>query len=173
MFDYIKQMFTGEYDGGAYCDFSAIADAVTAGKDWLLAVWDSTGANLLAVAGQQGLTINRSADTIEVSSKDTEGGWKSVIPGMKEWSIDLDGVYVPSDDSHKALSAAFSAGNPVCVKVYNAKTKKGLFGGLASITDYPLEAPYDDSVTYSLSFSGMGALTDLTVTPPETDTIPA
>lgn len=172
MFDYIKQMFTGEYDGGAYCDFTAVADAVSAGKDWLLAVWDATGANLLAVAGQQGLTINRSADTIEVSSKDTEGGWKSSIAGMKEWSIDVDGVFVPSDNSHKLLSAKFSAGEAVCLKIYDNKARKGLFGGLAAITDYPLEAPYDDSVTYSISLAGMGALVDLTVDIPQTDTLP-
>ena len=50
----------------------------------------------------------------------------------------------------------------VCLKVIDAKEKKPLFGGLACITDYTLEAPYDDSMTYSLSFSGNGALTDLT-----------
>ena len=30
------------------------------------------------------------------------------------------------------------------------------------ITDYTLEAPYDDSMTYSLSLAGYGELVDLT-----------
>ncbi len=173
MTNYIKQMFTGEYDGGAYCDFSASAASAIAGKDILLAVWDATGANILAVAGQQGLTINRSADTIEVSTKDTEGGWKASIAGMKEWSIDLDGLYVKDDASQAILSTAFTSGDLVCIKVYDAKAKKGLFGGVAAITDFPLEAPYDDAVTYSITLSGVGKLTDLSVEVPSTDTLPS
>ena len=92
---------------------------------------------------------------------------------MKEWSIDTDGIYVKNDESHAILSAAFDAGDPVCIKVYDNKRKKGLFGGLAVITDYPIEAPYDDSVTYSLTFSGMGKLVDLTVDVPESDILPS
>ena len=82
-------------------------------------------------------------------------------------------IYVKDDESHAILSAAFEAGDPVCIKVYDNKRKKGMFGGLAVITDYPIEAPYDDSVTYSLTFSGMGKLTDLTVDVPESDVLPS
>ena len=169
---YISQIFTGEFDSNAYCDFTASAASAVAGKDILLAVWDTDGENILAVAGQQGLTINRTADTIEVSTKDTEGGWKSSIAGMKEWSIDLDGLYVTSDESPSILSDAFTNSGLVCIKVYNNKTRKGMFGGIASITDFPIEAPYDDAVTYSVTFSGVGPLTDLLVDAPTTDTLP-
>lgn len=149
------------FDNNLYCDFDATTTKAIAGKDILLAVFDATGANLLAISGQQGLTINRSADSIEVSSKDTAGGWKSKIAGMKEWSIDNDGLYVPSDTAHKTLGQAFEKSEPVCIKVINGKTKKGLFGGLAYVTDYSLEAPYDDAMTYSISLDGNGALVDL------------
>lgn len=161
------------YDDGAYCDFSANAAKAMAGKDLLLAIWNADGTAILAVSGQQSLTINRSADTVEITSKDTEGGWKSYIAGMKEWSIESDGIFVKDDESHAILSAAFDAGDPVCIKVYDNKRKKGMFGGLAVITDYPIEAPYDDSVTYSLTFNGMGKLTDLTVEVPESDELPS
>lgn len=149
------------FDKNLYCNFDATATKAIAGKDILLAVFDATGANLLAIAGQQSLTINRSADSIEVSSKDTKGGWKSKIAGMKEWSIDNDGLYVPTDAAHKTLGKAFDASEPVCLKVINGKAKKGMFGGLAYITDYSLEAPFDDAVTYSISLDGNGALVDL------------
>lgn len=142
-----------------YCNFEA-ANAV-AGKDILLVVFSADGEDTLAVAGQQSLTINRSADEIEVNSKDTEGGWKSKISGMKEWSIDSEGLYVTSEDSHKILGEAFENSDPVCLKVINAKTETDLFGGIAFITEYTLEAPYDDAMTYSATFSGNGALVDL------------
>ena len=160
------------FDNNAYCDFTSSAAKAVAGKDILLAIYNAGGDKLLAISGQQGLTINRSADSIEITSKDTAGGWKSKIAGMKEWSIDNDGLYVPGDESHNVLSQAFENSDPVCVKVINGKTKKGMFGGLAVITDYPLEAPYDDAMTYSLSLEGMGALTDLLNAPVSQDTMP-
>lgn len=151
-----------KYEDNLYCDFSSTAANAVAGKDLLLAVFDATGEELLAIAGQQSLTINRSADTIEVTSKDTKGGWKANTAGMKEWSIDNGGLYVASDETHKLMSDAFENSDPVCLKVVNIKTKTPMFGGLAYITDYPIEAPYDDAVTYSATFSGVGPLVDLT-----------
>lgn len=149
------------FDNNLYCDFSQSAAKAVAGKDILLCVFDSTGENLLAIAGQQSLTINRSADTIEVSSKDTEGGWKATMAGMKEWSIENGGLYVADDESHHVLSEAFENSDPVCVKVVNTKAEEDMFGGIAYITDYPIEAPYEDAVTYSITLSGVGKLTDL------------
>ena len=152
-----------EYENGAYCNFDSSTTKAVAGKDIILAVFDATGTDLLAISGQKGLTINRSADSIEVTSKDTQGGWKSKIAGMKEWSVDNDGFYIPSHASHKALGTAFQNSDPVCIKIVNGKTKKSLFGGLAYVTDYSLEAPYDDGMTYSISLEGNGALVDFSL----------
>lgn len=149
------------YTGIDYCN---IPDAVaSAGGDWLLCIFAADGTKLLGIAGQQSLTINRSAETVEVTSKTTEGGWKSQIAGAKEWSIDTDGVYVMGADSHKLLGTLFESSDLVCVKVIDKKQSKSLFGGLACITDYTLEAPYDDAVTFSLSLAGNGPLVNLTV----------
>jgi len=143
-------------------DYGKIPDATAiAGKDLLLTIWDETGSDFLALSGQQSLTINRSADSIEVTSKDTKGGWKSKIAGMKEWGIDTGGIYSVGDKSHKALSKAFLNSDLVIVRVFNNKTDDELFGGLAAITDYPLDAPYDDAATYSISLEGAGPLVDL------------
>lgn len=160
------------FDNNNYCDFTSTVAKAVAGKDILLCIWNMEGTDLLAISGQQGLTINRSADSIEITSKDTQGGYKSYLPGMKEWSIDNDGLYVPNDQSHRILSQVFESGDPVCIKVVDGKRKMGMFGGLACVTDYPIEAPYDDAVTYSLTLSGMGQLVDLQVDPASPDTMP-
>ena len=175
---YEKQLFGGEtasetttgFDKGVYCDFSANAVKALAGKDILLAVWNAEGTAISAIAGQQSLKLNRSADSIEVTTKDTGDGWKAYIAGSKEWSIDTDGLYISTDASMQALSTAFDNGDPVCIKVYN---KKSMFGGLAVITDFPLDAPYDDSMTYSISLKGQGKLVDLSSNPVTPDTLPA
>lgn len=160
------------FDGNNYCDFTSSVAKAIAGKDILLCLWSLDGSELLAISGQQGLTINRSADQIEITSKDTAGGYKAYLAGMKEWSIDNDGLFVPTDESHRILSQAFENGDPVCVKVVDGKRKVGMFGGLAVVTDYPIEAPHDDAVTYSLTLSGMGPLVDLQVDPVSPDTMP-
>ena len=57
------------FDSVDFCDFSAAASKALAGKDMLLCIYNDDGTSLLAISGQQGLTINRSADTIEITSK--------------------------------------------------------------------------------------------------------
>lgn len=143
-----------------YCDFTGIAQEGLAGKDILLCVFDKTGADLLAIAGQQGLTINREKETIEVNTK-TSGGWKQKVHGMKDWSIDIEGLYSKNSASHLALEAAFHDDDFLCLKVVDIKTKEPLFGGLAILGDFPLEAPHDDAVTYSATFAGTGPLVNL------------
>lgn len=70
------------YDSQVYCPFpDSIAKA---GQDIILCIYNTDGSKLLAVAGQQGLTINRSAETVDVSSKDLANGWKAQIAGAKE-----------------------------------------------------------------------------------------
>jgi TP901-1 family phage major tail protein len=151
-----------------YTELSGKLNKAIAGKDILLSIWDQTGSTLLAIAGQQGLTINRDKDTIEVTSKDSDG-WKQFIVGLKEWSVDNDGVYVRDHESHKKLKELFESDDPFLIKVTNQKTQTDMFGGLALLTSYPIEAPYDDAVTYTISLQGTGALVDLedATQPPE------
>lgn len=148
------------FDGNIYND-TAAANAV-AGKNIMLCIYAAEGASeLLAVAGQKGLKINRSTDTVDITSKDAEGGWKTKIAGMKEWSIETDGLYVPTEKTHAALEKAFVSGSPVAVKVTDMNTKKECFGGIAVINEYSFEAPFDEAMTYSISLEGAGALTSL------------
>ena len=152
-----------------YAQLTSALNTAIAGKDLVLALYDPTAFTLLAVAGRQGLTINRDKDTFEVTSKNSNG-WKEFIGGLNEWSIDNDGIYVRSDVTHNALKEAYASGDPLLIKVVNIKTSKDMFGGLAILNSYPIEAPYDDAVTYTIGLQGTGELVDLadatsTITP--------
>lgn len=149
------------FDGGVYGDPTKAASAVTAGKNVIISIWDSAGTALLAIKGQKSLKLNRKADSIDITTKD-DSDWKAKMAGMKEWGIDTDGIYVMNDKSHRELSKAFEDSIPVLVKITDKKNATDMFGGLASITDYSLDAPYDDAMTYSISLEGMGKLVDLT-----------
>ena len=48
------------------------------------------------IGGQTGATLNRSAETIDVTDKTNEG-YKEYMAGLKEWSIDCDGFCVIAD----------------------------------------------------------------------------
>lgn len=133
---------------------------VTAGMDILLKVnmADSgSPANYVAIAGQRSATLNRSRDTIDTTCKDSAGGWKTSIAGMGEWSIDTDGILVDGDENFARLEKAFLDREILKVQMVNALTGAG-FEGDVVITDFPLEAPYDDAMTYSLSLAGAGEL---------------
>ena len=143
-------------------DLKSKLKKVVAGKDLIMSLWDATGNALLAVAGQQSLTINRDGDTIEVTSKDSDG-WKEFIMGFKEWSMDQDGIYVRNENSHKLIGSFYDSGEPILIKVTNQRDEIDMFAGMALITSYPIEAPYDDSVTYTMNLQGTGKLVDLTV----------
>ena len=107
------------------------------------------------LAGQRGATLNRSAETIDITNK-VSAGWKEMITSVKEWSVDCDGVFVAGDAALEQLETAFNSNTVVDVKITD-----GTWGykGKAIITDFPIEAPYDDAATYSLTLQGTGELT--------------
>ena len=119
-----------------------------------LYIEDATTGKVLA--GQKNATLSRSAESIDATSKDTVGFWKESLQGFKEFSIDADGAYVESDVAYGLLEDAFL--NSENVNVYLEMPSGTKYRGNCTITDFSLEFPYDDLVTYSLSLQGNGAL---------------
>lgn len=124
------------------------------GIDILVSV--KSGEEYIAVGGQRGATLSRSSETIDITNK-VSGDWKRSIAGLKEWSVDCDGLLLLDDAAYVALETAFLAGDEVEIQIAGTESTLS-FSGPAIITDFPIEAPYDDVATYSLSFTGAGAL---------------
>ncbi len=134
----------------------------TAGKDYL--IYLNTGATEAAptwtlLGGQRSGDLNREADEIDASHK-TSGGWKSTLPGLRSWSIDLETVYLAGDTGAKFLEAAFLAGKQVHVKF--EYPDKSFVTGWGSITECSLSTPHDDVATLKGTISGDGPLSNLT-----------
>ena len=108
------------------------------------------------VGGQRGATLNRDVDTIDTTHKASTGEWRGNDISFKQWSVDADGLVVESDAAFAALEAAFTAGDTVDVEMETASGAK--YSGDALITSFPMEAPYDDAATFSVSLLGTGAL---------------
>jgi TP901-1 family phage major tail protein len=127
-------------------------------------VTDSTGTNLLAVSGQQGLSFSMEAETNEVSSKDdSTSGWTLKFHGSKSWSASIDGLYNIDDDATKMIAKALANDDYLCLKICKReKTSTGykytpLRMGLAIVTSDSFDAANDDNATYSMDFEGSGA----------------
>jgi len=109
-----------------------------------------------AVGGQRGATLNRSVDEADVTSKGSLG-WHEGIPTIKTWSIDFDGLVVEDDAAYKLLEAAYMDGEILQVEVVTPAGNK--YSGNAFLTDFSIDAPYDDAMTYSGTLQGTGPLT--------------
>ena len=132
----------------------------TAGKDYL--IYLNTGTTEAAptwtlLCCQRSGDLNREADEIDASHK-TSGGWKSTLPGLRSWSIDLETVYLAGDTGAKFLEAAFLAGKQVHVKF--EYPDKSFVTGWGSITECSLSTPHDDVATLKGTISGDGPLSE-------------
>ncbi len=128
----------------------------TTGVDFIIQVEDpANSGTYITVAGQRGATLNRTLDLADVTSKDSDG-WEENLPTIRHWSIDFDGVLVESDEAFAALEDAFNNATQVNVQMMTAAGNK--YSGLATLTNFPIEAPYDAEATYSGTLQGSGAL---------------
>ena len=124
------------------------------GADILLEV-EVDGA-LVQLGGQRGATVNLTSEPLDATSKTTDG-WYDYITGMKEWSIDCDGLVLESDTAYAYLEDAYF--NDKTVKASVGLPSGTVYEGDIIVTEFPIEAPYDDLATYSATLQGAGALT--------------
>lgn len=109
----------------------------------------------VAVGAQRGASLSRSAETLDKTSKDSDG-WQESLAGLKSWSISTDGLLILDDEGYEALENAYMMSENVLVQF---STKSGaMFEGDAIITAIDLDAPYDDLISYTAEFQGSGAL---------------
>lgn len=140
---------------------SEASNTATAGKDYLIylnAGESDTNPTWLLLGGQRSGDLTRQADEIDASSK-TSSGWKSTIPGLRNWSLDLESVYLAGDKGAKFLEASFFAGKQVHIKF--EYPDKSYVTGWGSVTECSLSTLHDDVATLSGTISGDGPLSEL------------
>ena len=120
--------------------------------------------NGVAVAHATSHTLNVNAEMIDATTK-SSAGWKDVLPGLKDWSIDAEGIV--AWDATEGVSQAFAditGRTQVTVKFSMEVTGDKRYTGTAYVSTLSMSAPLEDVITYSLSFAGDGAITEETVT---------
>lgn len=107
------------------------------------------------VGGQRNATLNKSTETIDVTSKDS-GGWTESIPGRRSWSIEFDGLLILGDAALEALQTAWEQGQQVLVQYTTPDGRAET--GLATLTALNIEAGHGGPATAKGTLTGTGAI---------------
>lgn len=142
-----------------------MANLTTAINGTDIKVYDSSG---VLVAYAQSGTLNVNHSTRDISNKESSG-WAEAMEGQRNWDISVDGAYAWTNVSGTALTnGADDALNSYIITRANFTIKFGdtggstgdiVYEGTAWMTSFSVSAPNEDTSTYSLSFTGTGALT--------------
>ena len=138
--------------------------AILNGTD--IKVYSSGTTNLVAFA--QNCTLNVNHSPREITNKES-GGYKEILDGLRDFSIDIDGAYAWTNASGTALTDGVD--DVLETNVLNARQAVTfIFGDTAStsdisysgsgfITSVSLTGGTEDTATYSMSIEGTGVLT--------------
>lgn len=143
--------------------------AILNGTD--IRVYDSS-TNVLVAYAQSG-TLNFSMSTRDITNKDS-AGFKESLEGLREWSIDLDGAYAWTNPAGAAmadgaddlfikylLDAGSNTREAFTLRFGNTGGATGdtYYQGSAFLTSFSATGGTEDTATYSMTFTGTGAIT--------------
>ena len=130
----------------------------------------STGTtNLVAFA--QNCTLNVNHSPREITNKES-GGYKEILEGLRDFSIDIDGAYAWTD-AGGATGLTNGADDLVNSNILTRAKVDFIFGDTAAskdvsysgsgyLTSVSLTGGTEDTATYSLTIEGTGVLTQTT-----------
>jgi predicted secreted protein len=112
------------------------------------------------VAGSTAFSISFNQATVDVTSKD-DAFQAAFLPGRRDWTIDVDAIYVYTDVAKKILMTAVNAGTlqPITCVFSFASPDTATYTGSCIVTSFALAMPSEDAVTFTCSLQGTGALT--------------
>jgi len=131
--------------------------AVQNGKDLLVKV-DLTGdGQFETIAGLRATRISFNAETVDVTSLESQGGWRELLggAGVRSASISGSGVFRDSSTDERARQIFFDGEVPAFQVVIPGF---GVVEGPFQITSLEYAGSYNGEATYELSLASAGAL---------------
>ena len=129
-----------------------------------LKVYSTGTTNLVAFA--QNCTLNVNHSPREITNKES-AGFKEILEGLRDFSIDIDGAYAWTNANGVALTDGVD--DVLEANVLNARQQVNFifgdtssndisYGGKGYITSVSITGGTEDTATYSLSIEGTGEL---------------
>ncbi|MCG6110850.1 MAG: phage major tail protein, TP901-1 family [Paracoccus sp.] len=132
--------------------------AVQSGRDLLIKM-DMTGDGAFeTVAGLRATRLSFNADSVDVTSLDSTGGWRELLAGagVRSASIAGSGVFRDMATDGRARQVFFDGEIPRCQVII---PDFGRVEGPFQITGLEYAGSYDGEATYEMSLASAGALT--------------
>lgn len=132
--------------------------AVQNGKDLLIKVDLIGGNQFVTVAGLRATRIAFNAETVDVTSLESTGGWRELLAGagVKSAQISGSGVFRDANTDERARQIFFDAEMPNFQVVIPSF---GVVQGPFQITAIEYAGNYNGEATYEMSLASAGQLT--------------
>lgn len=131
--------------------------AVQNGKDLLIKV-DLTGdGNFESVAGLRATRISFNAESVDVTSLESAGGWRELLSGagVKSAAISGSGIFRDANSDERARQIFFDGETPDFQVVI---PDFGIVEGPFQVTSIEYSGTHDGEATYELSLASAGRL---------------
>lgn len=131
--------------------------AVQNGKDLLLKIDLSDDGQFETVAGLRATRISFNADTVDVTSLESSGGWRELLAGagVKTAAISGSGVFRDAASDTRLRQIFFDGDAPHFQVVI---PDFGVIEGAFQITSVEYAGSHNGEATYQLSLASAGAL---------------
>ncbi len=131
--------------------------AVQNGKDLLIKVDMVGDGTFVTMAGLRAQRISLNAETVDVTSLESAGGWRELLggAGVKSASVTGSGVFRDANTDGRARQIFFDAEMPrfqVIVPSF------GIIDGTFQITSLDYSGTYNGEATFEMSLASAGAL---------------
>ena len=132
--------------------------AVQNGKDLLIKVDMVGDGQFVTLAGLRATRISFNAETVDVTSLESVGGWRELLAGagVKTAAISGSGVFRDANTDERARQIFFDAEMPDFQVVIPGF---GIVRGAFQITSIEYAGTYNGEATYDMALASAGALT--------------
>jgi TP901-1 family phage major tail protein len=127
------------------------------GKDLLIKLDLTGGGQFTTIAGLRATRISFNAETVDVTSLESQGGWRELLggAGVRSAAVSGSGVFVDSATDDRARQIFF-AGTVEQFQVIIPDF--GIVEGPFQISSIEYAGSYNGEATYELSLASAGAL---------------
>ena len=134
-----------------------MSTAAVNGVSFILQTSPDGGVTYHTVAGAKKAILARKTNAIDTTTKDDNGD-KSVLAGLREWTVNFDQLWVSADAGQLDIQAAQAAGTSLQIKLQYG-TGSDTYVGKCYVTDISEDMPDNEAVTYTGTLQGTGPLT--------------
>jgi len=112
---------------------------------------------------QRGVTVTMNDSMIDATCKQ-DNGFLVNLPGLRDFAFTCDALVDweegASDIGITTLYASYNTRTPINIAIANPAIPTGYYIGLAYVESIEINAPMEDVVSYTVSFTGTFEITD-------------